>query len=190
MPRKKIQPLFEEPQKKEKPVKKEIVPKTTTKKEVKPKAPVKPVAKKVEVKSTTKVPIKKSPVKKEVTPKVVIPPKKEKPKSTPKVKVIEIEEIEETIEPKEEPKIIPKEPKRKPRQIKNEPPKNIKHKLKIGTRVIVTFLGQPYPGSIIELSPEGMYKVKSDRGIILPRAKHVEGEIPDKYYPSYIIKVL
>jgi len=165
-------PLFGEPVNKEVPeikgsVKKKVPLKTTPKKEVpkvtKPKKeiPLKVVEKKVSV-------------------------KKPKPISKP---IIEIKEevLEENVV-EDLPSPIPKEKKKK--EIKNDPPKVIKHKLKVGTNVIATFLGSPTKAVIIELSPEGMYKVKAERGTILPRAKHIEGEIPDKTYPSYIIKVL
>jgi hypothetical protein len=206
MPRKKIQPLFEEPQKKEKPLKKEVTSKTATpkkepikkelpkkeikkpevaKKEIKPKttkAPTKKVeVKRTEVKSPAKPLPKKSVAKKEVIPK---------PKSLPKVKEIKIEDTEEITNVPEETPIISKSSKRKSKIDKNAPPKKIKHKLKVGDSVLVTFLGTPRKGVIIELSQEGMYKVKTDQGLTLPRAKHIEGDIPDKYYPSYIIKVL
>ena len=76
----------------------------------------------------------------------------------------------------------------------DEPFKKISVKQKGGMSFnydfVVTFLGQPDPGTIIELTSEGMYKVKADRGIILPRAKYEGGEIIDKRYPSYIIKVI
>ena len=210
MPRKKIQPLFEEPQKKEKPLKKEVTPKTATpkkepikkelpkketkkpevvKKEIKPKITKTPT-KKVEVKRTeVKAPAKPVP-KKPVAKKEVVAKPKVLPKSLPKVKEIEIEDTEEITNVPEETPIIPKSSKRKSKIDKNAPPKKIKHKLKVGDLVIVTFLGTPRKGVIIELSQEGMYKVKTDQGLTLPRAKHIEGDIPDKYYPSYIIGVL
>ena len=209
MPRKKIQPLFEEPIKKPVGIKKSTTPKAVVvKKEISvPKAkvskkeePVKPLAKetsKIEVKK----PVVKPPVKKEVSkplpkkePKKVLPKESPKPVKVtpPKVKEVEIEEPEEEqIEIGEEKKpAYVKESKRKPKVDKNAPLVNKKHTLKVGTRVIVTFLGQPEPGTIIELTSEGMYKVKADRGIILPRAKYEGGEIIDKRYPSYIIKVI
>jgi hypothetical protein len=208
MPRKKIQPLFEEPIKKPAEVKKSttkavvdkketIVPKSKTSKK---EEPVKPLAKETP-KAVVKKPVVKPPIKKEVSkplpkkePKKVLP--KESPKpikvNPPKVKKVEIEiPEEEQIEIEEEKKpAYVKESKRKPKVDKNDPPVNKKHTLKVGTRVIVTFLGQPEPGTIIELTAEGMYKVKADRGIILPRAKYEGGEIIDKRYPSYIIKVI
>jgi hypothetical protein len=174
MAKKKIQPLFGEiiPPKKEKAEKSIPDKKTIAKKE--------PVGKNIEkeIKKTTP---KKSPEKKEV--------KTIKPKEV-KVVIPEIEDPtpnEEILDPK--PSYV-KEAKRKPKVDKNEPPKNLKHKLKVGQKVIATFLGDPRRGEIIELSIEGMYKVKTDSGIILPRAKHEEEGIPDKSYPSYIIKVL
>lgn len=193
MAKKKVQPLFDEP------VKKKSDVKSSTKKEIKPKkekdpkkqipiktkADKKPVVSKVNPKKEV---IKKSP-KKEIIKKEIPKPKKV---ISPKVKEVKIEELEEEkieIQEEKKPSYV-KESKRKPKIDKNAPPKKIKHKLKVGDKVIVTFLGQPRYGVIIELSPEGMYKVKTDKGLTLPRAKHEEGEIPDKTYPSYIIKVL
>ena len=202
MPRKKIQPLFEEPAKINKvvsPKKETTARKTTTSKK---EEPVKPLPKKkISTLEVKKPPIKLSPKKetpkptekkesKKVSPKTVSPLVKKTP--IPRVKEVKIEEPEEEkIESQEEKKpSYVKESKRKPKVDKNAPPVKIKHKLKVGTKVIVTFLGQPRPGIITELSQEGMYKVKTDQGLTLPRAKHEEGEIPDRNYPSYIIKVL
>jgi len=211
MPRKKIQPLFEEPIKKPAEVKKSTTPKAVVAKKetIVPKAktpkkeePVKPLAKETPKAVVKKPVVVKPTIKKEVSkplpkkePKKVLP-KIEPPKPVkvipPKVKVVEIEEPEEEqIEIGEEKKpAYVKKSKRKPKVDKNAPLVNKKHTLKVGTRVIVTFLGQPEPGTIIELTAEGMYKVKADRGIILPRAKYEGGEIIDKRYPSYIIKVI
>ena len=202
MPRKKIEPLFEEAPKTPVGIKKSSTPKvvvakkettarktTVTKKE----EPVKPLPKKkTSTPEAKKPPIKPSTKKepKKVSPKKVTPPAKKTP--TPRVKEVKIEEPEEKqIEIVEEKKpAYVKEPKRKPKIDKNAPPVNKKHTLKVGTRVIVTFLGQPESGIIIELTDEGMYKIKADRGMILPRAKYENGEIIDKKYPSYIIKIL
>jgi hypothetical protein len=190
MPRKKIQPLFEEPQKKEKPVKKEIISKTSTPKEepIKKELPKKEIKKPEVVKKEIKPKITKTPPKKPVAKKEVVAKPKGLPKSFPKIKEMKIEE--EVIGLPEENLSPVKKVKRKPKEPKKDPNKKINHKLKVGTRVIVTFLGQPTNGVIIELSEEGMYKVRSERGLVLPRAKHEEGELPDKRYPSYIIKVI
>jgi hypothetical protein len=176
-------PLFGDPLNKETQVpkkitvKKEIPVKTSVKKLVdKVIPPKKEIILKSEPKKTS---LKKS---KEVTEKPNPPIKKVKTVSKPIIKIEEVEEIEKEDLP--EPII------KKKKEIKNDPPKTIKHKLKVGTKVIATFLGSPTKAVIIELSPEGMYKVKAERGTILPRAKHIEGEIPDKTYPSYIIKVI
>jgi hypothetical protein len=136
--------------------------------------------------------IKKTPVKEEkkVLPKSQNPTVKKVP--IPKIKETKIEEPEEEqteIQEEKKPAYV-KESKRKPKVDKNAPPVNKKHTLKVGTRVIVTFLGQPEPGTIIELTDEGMYKVKSNRGIVFPRAKYELGEIIDKRYPSYIIEII
>jgi hypothetical protein len=211
MPKKKVQPLFEEPVKTPAGVKKSTTPKVVSPKKkttpgkstnIKKEDPVKPIPKKkTSTEGTKKTPIESSAKKEKVNPKgknetrkisskAVIPPVKKAP--APRVKELKIEEPgEEQIEAQEEkkPSYI-KESKRKPKIDKNAPPKKIKHKLKVGDKVIVTFLGQPRYGVIIELSPEGMYKVKTDKGLTLPRAKHEEGDITDKAYPSYIIKVL
>ena len=199
MTNKKIKPLFVEPVKTptvaKKPIAKKEVP------IVKPKIDKKEVAG-VKEKKTSIGTIPSPDSKKEIEPKSRVtksPPKKvittkkpiikeDKKVTTPKVKEIKIEEQEtEVIEKK--PAYI-KEVKRNTKIDKNSSPINKKHKLKLGTKVIVTFLGQPEKGTIIELTEEGMYKVKSDRGIIFPRAKYEGGEIVDKRYPSYIIKVL
>jgi hypothetical protein len=206
MEKKKVQPLFGETPKvgKKNPEGK----KTSPKKEIKPNSEIKkidPKKKTVEKKVSQKKEIKPKPEekktlakkipspKKEIQPKKVSPVKKTKTSSVkipPKTKEIEIKEEEETQEVQGIKPSYVKESKRKPKVDKNSPPKTIKHKLKVGDKVVVTFLGQPRTGVIIELSPEGMYKVKTDKGLTLPRAKHEEGEIPDKSYPSYIIKVL
>ena len=211
MPRKKIQPLFEEAAKTPVEIKKSPTPKViVSKKETtarktritKKKEPVKPLPKKkTSTPETKKPPIKSSPKKEEVkpmqkkepkkvSPKKVTPPVKKTP--TPRIKEVKIEEPEEKqIESQEDKKLsYVKESKRKPKTDKNAPLVKIKHKLKVGMKVLVTFLGEPRPGVIIELSPDGMYKVKTDKGLTLPRAKHEEGKIIDKSYPSYIIKVL
>ena len=211
MTNKKIKPLFVEPvktptvvkkpiAKKEVPIvkpkinKKEVagvkekktsigtIPSPDSKKEIEPKLQVaKSPPKKV---TTTKKPIIKEG--KKVLPKPQNPPVKKV--TTPKVKEIKIEEEEETEVIEKKPAYI-KEVKRNTKIDKNSAPINKKHKLKLGTKVIVTFLGQPEKGTIIELTEEGMYKVKADRGIVFPRAKYEGGEIIDKRYPSYIIKV-
>jgi hypothetical protein len=182
MPRKKPSPLFSS---EEKPIKIPVEKPKVKKKVVSPKA-----------EKPTKIPMEKP--KEEKKP---ISPKAEKPKRLPssppkkeiplKVKSVKKEDpVEEVKEVKNE---IPKEtPKRKEiKRGKKEEPKNIKHKLKVGQKVMVTFLGSPTEGIIIDLTSEGTYKVKSDRGIIFPRAKILnEGEVMDRYYPSYIIKVL
>ena len=178
-------PLFGEPLNKETQVPK----KSTAKKEIPVKTPVKKLGSKV-IPSKKEIILKSEPKKtslkksKEVTEKPNPPIKKVKTVSKPIIKIEEVEEIEKEDLP--EPIIK----KKKEKEIKNDPPKTIKHKLKVGTKVIATFLGSPTKAVIIELSPEGMYKVKAERGTILPRAKHIEGEIPDKTYPSYIIKVI
>lgn len=194
MARKKIEPVFEEPIKNIVKAKKvSVVKSSTTKKEVlivKPK-----VNKKVElVKPIPKVKKSSSPIvtpsKKEI--EVKTPVKRERKIPVPKIRETEIKEPEEEqieIQEEKKPAYI-KEPKRKPKVDKNAPPVNKKHTLKVGTRVVVTFLGQPEPGIIIELTEEGMYKIKSDRGVILPRAKYEGGEIIDKRYPSYIIAII
>ena len=198
MTNKKIKPLFVEPVKTptvaKKPIAKKEVP------IVKPKIDKKEVAG-VKEKKTSIGTIPSPDSKKEIEPKSRVaksPPKKmittkkpiikeDKKVTTPKVKEIKIEEQEtEVIEKK--PAYI-KEVKRNTKIDKNSAPINKKHKLKLGTKVIVTFLGQPEKGTIIELTEEGMYKVKADRGIVFPRAKYEGGEIIDKRYPSYIIKV-
>lgn len=119
-----------------------------------------------------------------------VPKNKEAKNIIPKIKEIEIKEEEENyqISKEEKPSYIKKSGKKIKEN--NDAPKKIKHEIKLGQEVIVTFLGQPAKGVVIELSEEGMYKVKVDRGIILPRAKYIKGEIPDKKYPSYIIKIL
>lgn len=119
-----------------------------------------------------------------------VPKNKEIKNIIPKIKEIEIKEEEENyqITKEEKPSYIKKPGKKIKENI--DPPKKIKHEIKLGQEVIVTFLGQPTKGVVIELSEEGMYKVRADRGIILPRAKYIKGEIPDKKYPSYIIKIL
>ena len=213
MTNKKIKPLFVEPvktptvakkpiAKKEVPIvkpkidKKEVagvkekktsigtIPSPDSKKEIEPKPRVaKSPHKKV---ITTKKPIIKEG--KKVLSKPQNPPVKKV--TTPKVKEIKIEEQEEETEVIEKKPAYIKEVKRNTKINKNSAPINKKHKLKLGTKVIVTFLGQPEKGAIIELTEEGMYKVKADRGVILPRAKYEGGEILDKRYPSYIIKVL
>jgi len=193
MARKKIEPVFKEPiGNTAEPKKLSVAKNTTAKKEiliVKPKA-----NKKVKlVKPITKV--KKSspavtPPKKEI--EVKTPVKRERKVPVPKIRETEIKEPEEEqieIQEEKKPAYI-KEPKRNPKVDKNAPPVNKKHTLKVGTRVVVTFLGQPEPGIIIELTEEGMYKIKSDRGIILPRAKYEGGEVIDKRYPSYIIAII
>jgi len=191
MTNKKIKPLFVEPVKTPTVAKKPIA-----KKEV---AIVKPKIDKKEI--GPKPSVAKSPVKKVATTnkpiikedkKVLAKPQKPPVKkiTIPKVKEIKIEEPEEETEVIEKKPAYIKEPKRNPKVHKNDPPVNKKHKLKLGAKVIVTFLGQPEKGTIIELTEEGMYKVKSDRGIVFPRAKYEGGEIVDKRYPSYIIKVL
>ena len=194
MARKKIEPVFEEPIKNIVKAKKvSVVKSSTTKKEVlivKPK-----VNKKVElVKPIPKIKKSSSPIvtpsKKEI--EVKTPVKRERKIPVPKIRETEIKEPEEEqieIQEEKKPAYI-KEPKRKPKVDKNAPPVNKKHTLKVGTRVVVTFLGQPEPGIIIELTEEGMYKIKSDRGVILPRAKYEGGEIIDKRYPSYIIAII
>ena len=194
MARKKIEPVFEEPIKNIVKAKKvSVVKSSTTKKEVlivKPK-----VNKKVElVKPIPKVKKSSSPIvtpsKKEI--EVKTPVKRERKIPVPKIRETEIKEPEEEqieIQEEKKPAYI-KEPKRKPKVDKNAPPVNKKHTLKVGTRVVVTFLGQPEPGIIIELTEEGMYKIKSDRGVILQRAKYEGGEIIDKRYPSYIIAII
>ena len=194
MARKKIEPVFEEPIKNIVKAKKvSVVKSSTPKKEVlivKPK-----VNKKVElVKPMPKVKKSSSPIvtpsKKEI--EVKTPVKRERKIPVPKIRETEIKEPEEEqieIQEEKKPAYI-KEPKRKPKVDKNAPPVNKKHTLKVGTRVVVTFLGQPEPGIIIELTEEGMYKIKSDRGVILPRAKYEGGEIIDKRYPSYIIAII
>jgi hypothetical protein len=194
MARKKIEPVFEEPIKNIVKAKKvSVVKSSTIKKEVlivKPK-----VNKKVElVKPIPKVKKSSSPIvtpsKKEI--EVKTPVKRERKIPVPKIRETEIKEPEEEqieIQEEKKPAYI-KEPKRKPKVDKNAPQVNKKHTLKVGTRVVVTFLGQPEPGIIIELTEEGMYKIKSDRGVILPRAKYEGGEIIDKRYPSYIIAVI
>lgn len=194
MARKKIEPVFEEPIKNIVKAKKvSVVRSSTTKKEVlivKPK-----VNKKVElVKPIPKVKKSSSPIvtpsKKEI--EVKTPVKRERKVPVPKIRETEIKEPEEEqieIQEEKKPAYI-KEPKRKPKVDKNAPPVNKKHTLKVGTRVVVTFLGQPEPGIIIELTEEGMYKIKSDRGVILPRAKYEGGEVIDKRYPSYIIAII
>lgn len=210
MPRKKIQPLFEESAKTPLEVKKASTQKVVSpKKEItarkatvtKKEEAIKPLQKKASTPEVKKPPIKSSPKKetpkitekkepKKVSPKTVTPPVKKA--QTPSVKEVKIEEPEEEkieIQEEKKPSYI-KESKRKPKVDKNAPPVKIKHKLKVGMKVLVTFLGEPRPGVIIELSPEGMYKVKTDQGLTLPRAKHEEGKIIDKSYPSYIIKVL
>ena len=194
MARKKIEPVFEEPIKNIVKAKKvSVVKSSTPKKEVlivKPK-----VNTKVElVKPMPKVKKSSSPI---VTPsnkeiEVKTPVKRERKIPVPKIRETEIKEPEEEqieIQEEKKPAYI-KEPKRKPKVDKNAPPVNKKHTLKVGTRVVVTFLGQPEPGIIIELTEEGMYKIKSDRGVILPRAKYEGGEIIDKRYPSYIIAII
>lgn len=194
MARKKIEPVFEEPIKNIVKAKKvSVVRSSTTKKEVlivKPK-----VNKKVElVKPIPKVKKSSSPIvtpsKKEI--EVKPPVKRERKVPVPKIRETEIKEPEEEqieIQEEKKPAYI-KEPKRKPKADKNAPLVNKKHTLKVGTRVVVTFLGQPEPGIIIELTEEGMYKIKSDRGVILPRAKYEGGEVIDKRYPSYIIAII
>ena len=194
MARKKIEPVFEEPIKNIVKAKKvSVVKSSTTKKEVlivKPK-----VNKKVElVKPIPKVKKSSSPIvtpsKKEI--EVKTPVKRERKIQVPKIRETEIKEPEEEqieIQEEKKPAYI-KEPKRKPKADKNAPLVNKKHTLKVGTRVVVTFLGQPEPGIIIELTEEGMYKIKSDRGVILPRAKYEGGEVIDKRYPSYIIAII
>ena len=133
-----------------------------------------------------KKPIKSSPDKKSVrVEEKKTPPVKEKKVPVPK------EVKTKPLPPK--PELPPKEEKKSPVRGKKKvevDPKKIKHKLKVGDRVLVTFLGTPTEGTIIQLSDEGMYKVKSDRGTIFPRAKHSEDGILDRYYPSYIIKVI
>ena len=133
-----------------------------------------------------KKPIKSSPDKKSVrVEEKKTPPVKEKKVPVPK------EVKTKPLPPK--PELPPKEEKKSPARGKKKvevDPKKIKHKLKVGDRVLVTFLGTPTEGTIIQLSDEGMYKVKSDRGTIFPRAKHSEDGILDRYYPSYIIKVI
>ena len=133
-----------------------------------------------------KKPIKSSPDKKSVrVEEKKTPPVKEKKVPVPK------EVKTKPLPPK--PELPPKEEKKSPARGKKKvevDTKKIKHKLKVGDRVLVTFLGTPTEGTIIQLSDEGMYKVKSDRGTIFPRAKHSEDGILDRYYPSYIIKVI
>jgi len=185
MARKKIEPLFEEPIKNTMKVKKLSVAKVTpSKKETGDKIGL--------VKNQIKkgIPAKKPILKedKKVLPKSQKPPVEKV--TVPKVKELEIEEVVEETEAIEKKPAYIKEPKRNPKVDKNAPPVNKKHTLKVGTRVIVTFLGQPEPGTIIELTDEGMYKVKSNRGIVFPRAKYELGEITDKRYPSYIIAVI
>ena len=199
MTNKKIKPLFVEPVKTptvaKKPIAKKEVP------IVKPKIDKKEVAG-VKEKKTSIGTIPSPDSKKEIEPKPRVaksPPKKvittkkpiikeDKKVTAPKVKEIKIEEQEETEVIEKKPAYI-KEVKRNTKIDKNSAPINKKHKLKLGTKVIVTFLGQPEKGTIIELTEEGMYKVKADRGIVFPRAKYEGGEIIDKRYPSYIIKV-
>lgn len=211
MPRKKVQPLFEEPVKKSTGTKKStdskvVSPKKETTrvkdKVTKKEEPIKSLPKKkTNIPEVKKTPAKRSPKKEEPKPTEKKEPKKVLPKNstppvkktpTPRIKEVKIEEPEEEqIEIVEEKKpAYIKESKRKTKTDKNSPPVKIKHKLKVGMKVLVTFLGEPRPGVIIELSPEGMYKVKTDQGLTLPRAKHEEGKIIDKSYPSYIIKVL
>lgn len=156
-----------------------------------------PVKKETEAKTIL---IKKT-VKKEITTKKpaikevkkVLPKNQKVPAEKviiPRVKEIKIEEPEDEIEATEKKPAYVKEAKKTTKVNKNLPPVNIKHKLKVGTLVIVTFLGEPYRGVIIELTEEGMYKVRTERGLVLPRAKHEEGPIPDKRYPSYVIKII
>ena len=191
MTNKKIKPLFVEPVKTPTVAKKPIAKKEVTivkpkidKKEIGPKPLVaKSPPKKV---ATTNKPIIKED--KKVLHKPQKPPVKKV--TIPKVKEIKIEDPEEETEVIEKKPAYIKEPKRNPKVDKNASPVNKKHKLKLGAKVIVTFLGQPEKGTIIELTEEGMYKIKSDRGIVFPRAKYEGGEIIDKRYPSYIIKVL
>ena len=185
MARKKIEPLFEEPIKNTMKVKKLSVAKVTpSKKETGDKIGV--------VKNQIKkgIPAKKPILKedKKVLPKSQKPPVEKV--TVPKVKELEIEEVVEETEAIEKKPAYIKEPKRNPKIDKNSPPVNRKHTLKVGTRVVVTFLGQPESGIIIELTEEGMYKIKSDRGIVFPRAKYEGGEIIDKRYPSYIIAII
>ena len=179
MPRKKPNPLFSS---EEKPTKIPVE---------KPKVKKKVVSTKAE--KPTKIPVEKpKEEKKPVSPKVEKP--KRLPSSPPKKEILLKPKSVKKEDPIEEVKNeIPKEtPKRKEiKRGKKEEPKNIKHKLKVGQKVMVTFLGSPTEGIIIDLTSEGTYKVKSDRGIIFPRAKILnEGEVMDRYYPSYIIKVL
>lgn len=177
MPRKKITPLFSEP---EKP--KEVKKSGTPEKKI--------TSKKKEIKDT---PSKKG----KVTSKNL------RPKKDPKISVTEkidnpakpvnaeVKEKKSPVPPKVE---IPKEEKKVIKRVNKKPDKDpdkvIKHKLKVGDRVLVTFLGTPTEGVIIQLTEGGLYKVKSERGTILPRAKHSEDGILDRYYPSYIIKVI
>lgn len=176
MPRKKITPLFSESEKPKEEKKsgatgKKITPK---KKEIK-NTPIKKPAVSTKDSKPKKDP-KISVTKKIETPKKVVKTEL-KEKKSPVLPKVEI--------PKEEKKVIKKTNKKTDK----DPDKVIKHKLKVGDRVLVTFLGTPTEGVIIQLTEGGLYKVKSERGTILPRAKHSEDGILDRYYPSYIIKV-
>jgi hypothetical protein len=220
MARKKIEPLFEEPVKNVTEAKKLPVAKVSPpKKEVpivkaKVNKKVDPVKQLVKEKNPlprgvtppkketeNKIRVIKNQIKKEIPAKKPILkedkkvlPKPQKPPvkkiTVPKAKEIEIEEVVEETEVIEKKPAYIKQPKRNPKVDKNASPVNKKHTLKVGTRVVVTFLGQPEPGIIIELTEEGMYKIKSDRGIVFPRAKYEGGEIIDKKYPSYIIAII
>ena len=161
MPRKKITPLFQEDKEKEK-EKKKPIKSSPDKKSVRVEEKKTPPVKekKIAPKVEKKVPVPKEVKTKPLPPKPELPPKEEKKSPVRGKKKVEVD------------------------------PKKIKHKLKVGDRVLVTFLGTPTEGTIIQLSDEGMYKVKSDRGTIFPRAKHSEDGILDRYYPSYIIKVI
>ena len=184
MPRKKITPLFQEDKEKEKkkPIK-SSPDKKSVRVEEKNTPPVK--EKKIAPKVEKKVHVPKEVNTKPLPPKPELPSKAEKKVPVPK------EVKTKPLPPK--PELPPKEEKKSPVRGKKKvevDPKKIKHKLKVGDRVLVTFLGTPTEGTIIQLSDEGMYKVKSDRGTIFPRAKHSEDGILDRYYPSYIIKVI
>lgn len=44
-------------------------------------------------------------------------------------------------------------------------------KLKVGDRVMCRFLGSKIDGTVIEITEPGKYKVKCDRGLILPKSE-------------------
>lgn len=55
-------------------------------------------------------------------------------------------------------------------------------KLKVGDRVMCRFLGSKENGTVIEITEPGKYKVKCDRGVILPKSEWYD--ISDKKHAA------